>query len=301
MCPLRIETAKREALAGQKGAALIMALLICALAAVAASTVLARTDQWIALLAGGRDKGQAYAMARAAVAYAQEILAVDSRSGALDTLSEDWARRLPPLRYEDTEVLGQIEDMQGRFNLNNLRRDSGQIDRQALAAYRRLLALLGMPDGLADNLAQRLAGEDPALAAGRPLDHPGQLLGIPGYSQEVWQRLRGFISVLPGQLAVNVNTASPELLAAVQPGLSLAAARVLAQQRLQQPFRDQGDFQNRLSTANLPAPLLPLSGASKYFLIHIEVRFGSSRSLIDTLIGRASERGPVRTFWQSLR
>jgi len=285
----------------QGGAALIIAILVTALAAASAISLLSRTDHWIERLAGSRDKAQAYTMARAGLAYAQAILAADGRAGSLDTFTEDWARQLPPLRYEESEVAGRIEDMQGHFNLNNLRRSNGQLDPQALRAYRRLLALLGLADGLADNLAATLGGNEKTAGLTRPLDHPAQLRAIAGYSAENMRRLQDFVSVLPGQQAVNINTAPPEVLAAVQPGLSLGAARALAGQRLQQPFRDQGDFQNRLPEPNLPAPLLPLTGASRHFLIHVEVRTGRSRSRVDTLISRASERGPVHIYWQSLR
>ncbi len=285
----------------QGGAALIIAILVTALAATSAIALLSRTDQWIERLAGSRDKAQAYTMARAGLAYAQAILAADGRAGALDTLDEDWARQLPPLRYEDSEVAGRIEDVQGRFNLNNLRRSNGQIDPQPLLAYRRLLALLGLPDALADSLAAALGGAASEAGSGRPLEHPAQLAGIAGYDAANLRRLQDFVSVLPEAQAVNINTAAPEVLAAVQPGLSLGAARALAGQRRQQPFRDQGDFQNRLPAPNLPAPLLPLTGASRHFLIHVEVRTGRSRSRLDSLIRRASERGPVHIYWQSLR
>lgn len=304
MFPLPTEVRAKMPFPGRRpqgGAALIIAILVTALAAASAIGLLSRTDHWIERLASSRDKAQAYTMARAGLAYAQAILAADGRAGALDTLDEDWARQLPPLRYEDSEVSGRIEDMQGHFNLNNLRRAGGEIDAPALRAYRRLLALLGLADGLADSLAAALGGSTTPAGNGRPLDHPAQLHAIAGYSAENLRRLQDFVSVLPGQQAVNVNTAPPEVLAAVQPGLSLGAARALAGQRRQQPFRDQGDFQNRLPAPNLPAPLLPLTGASRHFLVRVEVRTGHSRSRVATLISRASERGPVHTYWQSLR
>ena len=65
-------------------------------------------------------------------------------------------------------------------------------------------------------------GED---KAGAPLQMTGveSLLDIPGFTPELVARLRPFVTMLPTVTAVNMNTASAEVIAAVVTGMSLSA------------------------------------------------------------------------------
>lgn len=302
----------------QAGAALVTAMLIVALAAATASLLLVRMERWIDRVALTRDKAQAAEFARSGTAYARAVLAADAAGSAIDALDEDWARVLPPLRHESAEVSGRIDDAQSRFNLNNLRRDDGLIDESALAAYRRLLAVLGLPDELADTLADWLDADDspraagaeaayylaqgrPAGAPGRPLDHLAGLSRIKGYTPRHIERLHPFVIALAGQQPVNVNTAAPEVLSALQPGLGLAAARALARSRDAVHFLDTGDFRKRLPADNLPTPLLSVAAASQHFLISVEVRNGQARSHLSSLVYRQPTGQASRILWQSIQ
>lgn len=291
----------------QRGAAVIAALLVVALVAATMTTLLADIDAWIEEVTGARDKAQATEQARNAVAYARALLAADGASNAIDTLDEDWARQLPPLRHEGALIGGHIADLQGRFNLNNLRREDGRLDRQAFAAYRRLLAILGLPDRLAGELAAHLSGERdteaPAAAAtgaGRPLASLGELAGLPGYDAATRARLAEHVCVLAGVQPVNVNTASPAVLSALQPGLSPAAAASLAAGRRGLPFRDSADFRNRLGDPGLPGSLLPIAAASRHFLIEIAVDRDRARSRVASLVRRNPNGRLPEIVWQTL-
>lgn len=310
---LRLPTEPRHT----AGAAVVSAMLVVALAAATASFLLARSERWIDRVASARDKAQAFELARAGLDYARAVLAADAANSAVDALDEDWARVLPPLRHEQAEVSGTVDDSQGRFNLNNLRRDNGVIDEQALTAYRRLLANLGLGEELADSLADWLDADDSPRAAGaekawydaqgsaaaglgQPLEHPGNLTRIKGYTSPAIARLRAFICVLPGQQPVNLNTARPELLAALQPGLDLAAARALARSRQGSHFRDLGDYQTRLGDGNWPPPLLPVGTASRHFLVEVQVGSGRARSHLTALVQRTDDGRRSRILWQTL-
>ena len=59
-----------------------------------------------------------------------------------DHLDEIWAQELPGLPIDGGDVWGKIEDMQGRFNVNNLIDDAGEIDEDMLEQFRRLLDLV---------------------------------------------------------------------------------------------------------------------------------------------------------------
>ncbi len=302
----------------QIGAALITAILIVALAASAAILLLGRIDHWIERVALTRDKAQALELARAGIDYARAVLAYDARRSSVDTLEEDWARVLPPMRSEESEVSGYIEDLQGRLNLNNLRRNDGAIDEQALSAYQRLLGLLGLPEALADTLADWLDADDSPRAAGaeaayyqglgtptqcanRPLDNVSNLLRVKGYNARLIARLEPFVAVLPELQPVNVNTAPAEVIAAIQPGLGLASATALLRTRQGVFFRDLADFQNRLPEKSLPPVLVPAGASSQHFLIHMQVQTGNSRSRARALVHRTRDGNRPRILWLGMQ
>lgn len=304
--------------ASQAGAALIMAMLAVGLVASASMVLLGRIDSWIGLTAQQRDKTQALQMARAGVDFARLVLAVDARRSSVDALDEDWARTLPPTRREGAEISGRIEDLQGRLNLNLLRRADGRIDEGAYQALRRLLVQLELPEGLADTLADWLDADDAPRAQGaeadryralglaippanRPLEHEGSLLRIPGYSASVLERLIPHVVVLPGALALNLNTASAEVLAAVQPGLGLTEARALVHSRASAHFRDLSDYRERLPDSSLPAPLVPAGIASQFFEIRAEARSEDSVARATARIERLGDGSRSQLHWIRLQ
>ena len=97
----------------------------------------------------------------------------------------------------------------------------------------RLLEILALPDALAASLADWLDADGepqpqdgaesgyyqglqpPYLAANRPLGDVAELALVRGFDEAARTRLRAFVTALPRFTPVNVNTASPEVLAAV--------------------------------------------------------------------------------------
>ena len=64
---------------------------------------------------------QGFEVAMGAEAWAADILRQDKQGGSnVDDFTEEWATPIPPIPVEGGEVSGQLEDMQGRFNLNSL-------------------------------------------------------------------------------------------------------------------------------------------------------------------------------------
>jgi general secretion pathway protein K len=124
---------------------------------------------------------------------------------------------------ENGELVGQIEDQQGAFNLNNLVSD-GKVNPVQLEHFRRLLSILGLPVQLAYTLADWIdtdgepqpqgGAEDayylalipPYLTANRPLIDVAELALVAGYDDGVRARLRPYIAALPGSTPVNVKT-----------------------------------------------------------------------------------------------
>lgn len=294
----------------QHGAAIIMALLVTALAAVLATALLTQLSRWTDQQAAARDHAQARELARSGIEYARLLLAEDGRRSAMDHPGEAWARPLPPFQAEGGEVSGYLEDLQGRWNLNNLVRD-GRIDPQALNLYRRLLRALELPPQLADTLADWLdadassrpeGAEDdyylslqpPYPAANRPLEHLSNLLRVKGYDGPVLARLRPHVAVLPQAQPVNVNTASAQLLAALHPELGPTELQELLRSREQLPFRDLSDYQGRLSGAGTAAAL---DTRSNHFLAVVTARVGDTQATFQGLLRRTPQQPQPQLLW----
>jgi general secretion pathway protein K len=277
----------------QRGVAIVMAMSIVALAAIATTAMMMTQSTWSRETELQSDHAQAQILIQAGVDWARAVLSDDRRLNNVDHLKEPWALRLPAMPVDNGELAGFIEDQQGAFNLNNLVL-GGNISIAQLDRFRRLLSILGLPPTLANSLADWLdadseqqpnGAEDdyylslpaPYLAANRPLTDVSELALVRGFTAEIRARLNPFVSALPANTALNVNTASPEVLSAVIDGLDLDAARSLVAQRERAYFRDYNDFASRVPRgAEIAESDLRVS--SNYFLARVRVTIGGAEA-----------------------
>src|SRR3546814_9224689 len=105
----------------------------------------------------------------------------------------------------------------------------------------------------------------PHLTANRPLIDLDELALVRGFDVGVRARLAPFVTALPTTTALNVNTAPPEVLAAVVDGLDIDSARALVAQRNGIFYRNNTDFLAQLGKdASVPAQDIRVG--SDYFL-----------------------------------
>lgn len=201
--------------AKDQGFVLVNALVLVAALAAVATLLLSRAEQGRSRLEAGLVADQLSLSLDGFDALALSLLARDS--GDSDHLREPWAKPRPPLALARGEVAGQIQDLQGRFNVNWLSQTDTPL---AQAAFVRLLARLGLPARIADDIRrfvtpgaeladrQRWLQRDPPLdPVGGPLLSADQLADLPGLSPRAYARLRPLITALPGDSRLNVNTA----------------------------------------------------------------------------------------------
>ena len=85
-----------------------------------------------------------------AEAWAADILRQDLvDSPESDHLGEQWAIELPPLPVDGGAIVGRLEDLQGRFNLNNLVGANGMENELARRQFERLLLSVDVDPALA--------------------------------------------------------------------------------------------------------------------------------------------------------
>lgn len=302
--------------AAQRGVAIVLAMSVVALAALAASAMMVSQSTWSRQVELTGDHVQAQALVGAGVDWARAVLSDDRRLGNVDTLSEPWALSLPPLPIENGELAGHITDQQGLFNLNNVV-IGGKVNLPQLERFRKLLAILDLPDALADSLADwidadevpqpggggaedayYLSRQPPYRAANQPLTDVAELALVRGFDDAVRARLAPFVTALPQVTAVNVNTAPAEVLAAVVDGLDLDGARALVARRDRITYRAVSDF-----TSQLPSDATAANGTltvgSDYFMANVRVTIGGARARGMALLERGPQGWPA-ILWRKV-
>nr|WP_179744942.1 type II secretion system minor pseudopilin GspK [Paraburkholderia bryophila] len=115
------------------------------------------------------------------------------------------------------------------------------------------------------------------------------LLDIPGYTPETVARLRPFVTVLPTVSAVNMNTASAEVIAAIVPGMSLSSAQAFVARRQTVFFHNASDVMLALQGAGAQQVSIDpnqLDVNTSYFLIHGRVQHERAEVDRTTLVYR---------------
>jgi general secretion pathway protein K len=235
----------------QRGVALIIALILVALA-----TILATKLTFDGFLERRRAIGvlaaeQALQFGFGAEALAADVLLKDAQnSSTLTTLAGAWAQPTQPLPItpqDDPEgepigtLQGQLEDMQGRFNLNNLghmvspgptsglgagpgaqapQAQGGFIqDPKPLEQFQRLLAAVQVEPKWAaiardwidanDNPGSPDGAEDqvytsqtpPYLTGNWPMMSPSELMNMPGFGADRYRKIAPYVTALPTSTA----------------------------------------------------------------------------------------------------
>lgn len=124
------------------------------------------------------------------------------------------------------------------------------------------------------------------------------LRGLTDVDEATVDKLRPFVTVLPDITAVNANTASAEVLAARVPGLTLAKARAMTEQRNGGSwFNDAADFGNRLAEPDVKVSDAQIVTASKFFLVTGTVTLERAVVTMQALISRENTNSP-QVMWK---
>ena len=302
----------------QRGAALIIAMVIAALAATVAMSLAANQQQWFASMTNRRDQVQAQALAQAGVQWARQILFEDAKSTAIDTLAEPWALPLPSTPLENGSIEGRIVDAQGLLNVNNLAPTDSSINADAeRARFARLFTRLGLPvaslDAIADwidtdSVTRPTGAEDgwyaqqsnPMLAANASVVRTAELALVRGLSATAATALAPYVTALPSATRLNVNTAPGPVLATTLDGLDAGGLSALLASRAQKPFTDiASDFRSRVPQGAVLVNESGLDVKSNYFLVTVVARQGDTRAQARALLERGKGAWPT-VVWQTL-
>jgi general secretion pathway protein K len=256
----------------QRGIALLVAILLVALGTIIAADIAYRSAMSARRATATLSFDEALLVtqgAEALSAYGLKAVLSSGKGGSSTggggvdvTAQQPWAQPVGPIEVVPGVMLeAQLEDMQGRFNLNWLvvplngaaglpasaannvnptqsgtpTAQPGQPDPAAVAAFRKLLELSQVDpkwtDMLVDwidkdNQPQTQGAEDsaymgqnpPYLAANEYITSTTELLALPGFGRENYQKLAPFIAALPPGTKLNLCTARGRVLDAFNPG-----------------------------------------------------------------------------------
>ncbi|HVS22540.1 MAG TPA: type II secretion system minor pseudopilin GspK [Gammaproteobacteria bacterium] len=299
----------------QSGVAVLIAML-----AVAVGTIIAVNLMWQGTLdlrraeaALAADQGMLYV--QGAEAWAADILRQDLvDSPESDNLGEVWATALPPLPVDGGAIEGRLEDLQGRFNLNNLIDNRGVPDPVAVKQFERLLSLLEIDPALAGGVLDWLdadtevrfpnGGEDttyaaadpPYRTANSPITTPTELMAVTGFDRKTYAKLALYVTALPTGTKLNVNTASEVVIASLSDMIDPSTAKALVEERGNKEFVDiKGTFQGLVDRDMLKR----IDGVSEHFLLTATVTLGTNQMTMRSVLQR-DRSGLTRALFRSL-
>jgi general secretion pathway protein K len=307
----------RSLRARQRGVALIIALILVALAAILATKLtfdgFMERQRTVGILAG--DQAMQFG-------FGAEVLAADiltqTNNPTLVTLADPWAQPTPPLpitQQSDPEgepigtLQGSLEDMQGRFNLNNLGHFQGATpDPVPVQQFQRLLVAVGVEPKwaqmaqdwiMAQNTTggvQALTGDSvymsqvPPYRAGQfPMTSASELMNLPGFGYERYRKVAPYVTVLPDALTqVNICTAPAVVLESLADNLNgeLGNDQSLAAERKKGCFPDLTTFKNIVGAKSMPSVAPWVGTGSSYFRLTTRVTLGTSEFTLYSLLWR---------------
>jgi len=298
-----------------RGVALITAMLISAIATMVAANLAwdNALDVRRTIVNLGRD--QAIQVALGAESWVISILRQDGTDNDTDHLGEIWATQLPGLPIEGGEVFGTIEDLQGRFNVNNLVDEDGKIVEESLEQFRRLLNALGIdpryagiaadwidsdvdasfPDGAEDPIYTGML--PPYRTANQQLSSVSELAAIEGMDRATFRILEPHIVALPGRTSINVNTATPAVLQSLGENITAADVEGLLQEREGAGF---ADMEASFAALVTPEVMQQLSDSTRFFRLKVIVRIDTVRVTLYSVLQRATNTGTVTPILRSL-
>ena len=263
----------------QRGAAILLALLIMTLVATLAAGMVWLQWRGIEVEAAERARTQADWLLNASLDWGNLILRTQARSNGNtpeDDLGQPWATPLAETKLSsflsadgnhsddggpEAYLSGQITDAESKYNLYNILVESngdgaatGKF--QEINRLRILCSAIGVPPDTANTIGAALResqSSQQSAASGVQGNLTGPLMPIQvddlvwlGIDPAIVRQLKPFVQILPlpdksPMSTINANTAPAEVLMMALPGISQAQAQQIVLARQTKPFKDAGD------------------------------------------------------------
>lgn len=302
----------------QQGVALMIVILVFALVAILSVGMYNRQGLFIQKAGSIVAQTQAFEYALASEIYGKRLLKADwdtdkEDSKFVDDLEQVSSSLLIPV--EEAVLEAQFNDVQGKLNVNDLVALDGSANAMMVTRFKRLIDRLGLEsikvelllDWIDDNQepsnfegaedGEYLSADTPYRNGGRPFIHLSELKLLYGLTEEDYEKLLPHITVLPrGQAAVNVNTASAEVLQSLAEGLSDEGAEQLVASRDNEPWESVDKFKAEAALAGLKIDPNYYGVSSNYFALATKITLAERVVRLVSLIYRSPEDGNLRVL-----
>lgn len=314
----------------QRGIALIAVLLLLVFVLTIVGGMFYRHQIHIQKVTRNLVGEQALLLLLSAESWASSLLKEDGDTTRVDDYSEKWGQALPALPVEGGYIAGCVRDLQSRYNLNNLAGYSNKSWEDEVTAeqlgddkgtrrtiFKNLLALLQLdnsnariaalvdwvdadswlvsPESAEDNEYLLLS---PAYrAANHPLVELSELNLVQGFDGGDVVALEPYLSALPTETTVNVNTASMVVMTAMLPQMTPEIYSYIEDAR---PFETPQQFYTLLANmmgetiASLERQLPPdfIGVGSDYFELVANVELAGVRVAYSSVLHRTGGDDP---------
>jgi general secretion pathway protein K len=305
--------------ADERGVALLLSLLILALLVALILEFDAEARREYREAAAFRDNFKASMLTRAAIQAARAVLQQDflrdKKTGEqYDGPADLWAMPIKNYAIGDGLLSAQIQDERGKLNLNDLAANTGdELQKKTkIQRVKRLFELLQINPDSVDALVDWLDQDDipqpagaeslyyqsqkPAYrAANGPLPSLGDLLLVKGFTPDIVDRLARYVTVYPqeGGAPVNLNTADPLVIQALDPEITQSIAMEIVQGR---PYKQTKVDLDRIGSfqaigAKLRASPDGYDIKSEYFSARMSITVNESTKTAFAVLKRDANKG----------
>ena len=309
----------------QSGVALLAALILMLAVVMVLGNIFYRHQIDITQASASVHTDQALLLAMSGESWSRQLLSDSEDDRSVDSLDEDWAQTMPMLPVDGGLITGCISDLQGRININSFTnysakslQDDFDSETGLAPVWLRFLSQLDLlvdPSRVAQivdwldadsNLINSWGAEQadydgllsPRVPANGMITDVSELAAIKGYQVAEVQLLAPWLSALPRQTAININTASRPLISALIGTLSQDIVQLMMEER---PFASVNEFyqfiERNTSLTQVEAekrwPGTLISITSDYFELYLEVILGEARIEVRSIMDRLKRNEPV--------
>jgi general secretion pathway protein K len=307
----------------ERGVALLVTMMALALMTLLVMDFTTSASLGYRSAAGQANELRAEYLARSAINVGLSLLSTDAQQDALaktphDGLDEPWAQPYPPVPLGGGAAQIAIADEARKIDINLLMNPrTGQANPIYVAIVERLFTNIGVDPAIVPAIVDWLDPDSIESPGGAesdyylrllppyeprngPMPTIGDLRMIRGVDDATFLRLQQFLTASP-EPRVNINTASPEVIAALLPELSdnTSMVKEIIQARTVQPFLMITDVGNLAGLGNVATPLMKLiTTRSAYFTLTGVGVFANSRRRIIGTFRRNANGTAMLASWQ---
>lgn len=289
----------------KKGFVLIAVLAITGIITALAVSFIYTVQTNASLLSSFADSTKAYSMAKSAILVG--LAELKEKVNA-----QDYSGRLPeeiavknPYPLEEGLVL-KVEDESGKFNLNSLVFQSGEINPEAVSDFKRLLKYLNLSGDIAEKIVawiNRGSFNQIWKAAGAtkitPLESTDEIMLIAGITSLDFAALGPYVTVY-GDTMVNINSADSPVLVSLSPKITEDIAEQIKSFRLSSPFLRTSDIVKVPGFSSLGVDLIgKISVKSVFFKLKTKVIYKDIKKEV-WAIAKNTESQMVVESWREI-